>query len=64
MDLGVLDHTETMRHLGVMTIKNRKDRFDETQKSPALEVKVTYHMYQHGIEIRLQPMKTDLTPGL
>ena len=60
MDSGVLDIAENMRHFGEMTIKNRKNGFDETQKnSPVLEVKVTSHLYQYGIEIKIGSMKND-----
>ena len=53
MDLDMLVHAENIRHFEVMQDPPRKDGFEETPKlDPVLEVKVTYHVYQYGIDIR------------
>ena len=52
-------HAENIRHLEVMKDPRRKDGRGNTKIVPVLEVKVTCHLYQYGIEIKVESMKND-----
>ena len=56
MDLTGFGHAENIRHLEVMKDPHRKDWIRRNAKDdPVLEVKVAYHLYQYGIEIKVVP---------
>ena len=55
----MLDHAEDIRHLEVMKHPPRKDGSEETKNDPVLEVRVTCHLYQYGIEVKPDSMKYD-----
>ena len=59
-DSDVLVHAEKKRHVETMKDPRRKDGFrGNTNIGPVLEVKVTHHLYQYGIEIKVDSMQND-----
>ena len=61
MDLEeVLEHTENTRYLEMIKNLFRQDGFEDTHENrPSTGVKVTYHSYQYGFEVRVKSFKDD-----
>ena len=55
----MLVHAENIRHLEMMKDPHRKGGLRKYKIGPVLEIKVTYHLYRYGVEIRFDSMKND-----
>ena len=58
LNMDMLDHDKNLCHLEEMKIFSPKGWIRGGDKiGPVLEAKATYHLYQYGVEIKIDSMK-------